>query len=280
MKNEEVAILYSGGSDSTLSTVLVQGQYKKIHLITYKRFGLFSIENTRVYVDTLKEKFGADKFTHSLINIDRLFKFLSYHSYFRNLFKHKFFLLSTCGFCKLAMHARTIIYCLENQVKHVCDGSNKGMDIYPAQMKTVIEMITRLYETFGISFTTPVFDFTPPEEKSFIREENQDLIQYNGFSPNKEESDSDPGITTETKLFELGITPQPRVKGSKFDKQRQGRCFQLILFRIFAIKSFLASHTMDDYIKRTVALFDDKIRLVHDIIREYIDTGKYKKLFT
>ncbi len=293
--NDTVAVLYSGGSDSTLSTVLIQDKYKKIHLVSYERFGVFSIRNTEVYVKTLKEKYGEDKFVHSVINIDKLFKYLSYHSFFKNLGKHRFFLLSTCGFCKLAMHVRTIVYCLEHNISAVCDGANKGMDIYPAQMKPVLDLVQDLYESFGITYLTPVFDYDPPNEKGFILEENARLLEFKerasteGDAPaNKAGGEADntgtgdreqPGNTTEAKLYQLGITPQPRVKGSKFDKERQGRCFQLILFRIFALKYFLAAHSMEEYTRRTVNLFDDKSRLAHDIIQEYRETGKRKKLF-
>jgi hypothetical protein len=275
LNNDEAVVLYSGGSDSTLSVALIQEQYRKVHLVTYKRFGLWSIENTGRYVETLKERFGRDKFQHQIINIDRVFKYLSYESYCSNLRKHGFFLLSTCGFCKLAMHVRTVVYCLENNVGHVCDGANKGMDIYPAQMEPVLEMIKGMYEAFGIHYYTPVFDYEPPQEQGFVAEENRGLIQMDEL-PIQSGEGNGPN-TTEAKLYEMGITPQPRIKGTAFDKARQGRCFQLILFRVFANKYFLASHSMEEYVERTVELFGEKIDMSIRLIRDYIEKGTNEK---
>jgi len=275
VESNDCAILYSGGSDSTLAVILMQEQYQKIHLLTYKRFGLFSLDNTTVYVDYFKEKYGKDKFVHTFMNIDKLFKYLSYESYIKNLIRHRFFLLTTCGFCKLAMHVRTIVYCLVNNVKHVCDGANKGMDIYPGQMSGVLNEITKLYEIFGIHYFNPVFDYEPPEEKSYIKDDT--------FRKRIGNYDNTPALvnknTTERKLYELGITPSENVKGSEYDKKRQGRCFQLILFRIFANKYFLASKTIDEYVEKVGTLYNEKIAVAKKLIDDYINQSKRSKLF-
>ncbi len=65
--------------------------------------------------------------------------------------------LSTCGFCKLAMHVRTLLYCLDNGIKTVADGSNRNMSFFPAQMPEVVLLVRELYKSFGIEYVTPVF---------------------------------------------------------------------------------------------------------------------------
>ena len=114
MNNEEIVVLFSGGTDSTLTAALMAEEFRKVYLITYDRFGLFSITNPKINVEKLKNKFGDNKFTHKVIRLDRLFKFVSYERYLRNFIRYRFFLLSTCGLCKLAMHIRTVIFCLNN----------------------------------------------------------------------------------------------------------------------------------------------------------------------
>jgi len=115
-------LLFSGGTDSTYTAVLMQDKYDKIHLITYDRFGFLNTKNSQNSALKLKRAFGEDKFVHRIINIDKLFREISYESYLGDILKYGFFLLLTCGLCKLAMHWQAIIYCLDNNVGEVCDG--------------------------------------------------------------------------------------------------------------------------------------------------------------
>lgn len=153
---DELVILFSGGTDSTYTAVMMKQKYKKIHLLTFDRFGFLNTVNSRSAAQALKEKFGKDKFTHQIIIIDELFKKISYNNYFRELIKYKFFVLLTCGLCKLAMHWRTIVYCIDNHIEYVCDGSSKEM-IDPSQDAEIIRGMRVLYNEFGIRYFNPVF---------------------------------------------------------------------------------------------------------------------------
>jgi len=230
MDKKEIVVLYSGGTDSTLTAALMAEEFEKISLVTYDRFGFFSTTNTELNFQKLKSKFSKVKFTHHIIGIDKLSKYVFYEHYLRNFIKHRFFLLSTCGLCKLAMHIRTIVFCLENKISNVCDGANKGMRLFPAQMKRVIEETKKMYAKFGINYMNPVFDFQEPENLDFI-----DRLQLERVLPvqKEEEEDSTPDpkkMTVGCKLFDLGLMPSENVKGTKLDKKMQARCFQFILF--------------------------------------------------
>ena len=106
---KEIAVLYSGGTDSTCAAVLMLEQFECLHLLTYERFGLFHTENIGTNVKALREKFGEQRIKHIFINIDKLFKEVSYAKYWQTLINFGFLMLTTCGLCKLAMHIRTVI---------------------------------------------------------------------------------------------------------------------------------------------------------------------------
>ena len=68
---KEIAVLYSGGTDSTAAVVSIAKQFNKIHLITFKHSGLFSIESSRSNVEKLREKFEKVEFVHNILEIAR-----------------------------------------------------------------------------------------------------------------------------------------------------------------------------------------------------------------
>lgn len=276
---ESVAILFSGGTDSTLTAALLEKSFNKIHLVTYNRFGFHETDNTAIQAKLLKDKFGAERFIHEILNVDKLFKHISYESYFKNIRKYGLFNLSTCGLCKLSMHVRTIKYCNDNGIKHVADGANQAMSMFPAQMKGVIDELKKMYEHFGIIYFNPVFEMDGPEEKGFIEKSHLQIINDPTIPEiekplvyNEEKKSFTPG----EKLFNLGLAPNPNVKGSKYDRKRQPRCFQFIIFNIFAIKYFLQKHTYDEYRDLTVDFYKSKITSMINLLEK--DDKKLKKI--
>lgn len=276
MKNE-LAILFSGGTDSTLAAALMAEKFEKIHLITYDRFGFFASDNTKLNVLKLQDKFGQDRFIHHIIKIDKITKWIFYERYLYNLKKHKFFVLSICGLCKLAMHLRTVIYCLDNGINNVCDGANKGMNVFPAQMKEVLLMIKDMYAQFGINYINPVFNFEEPQDSSFY-----DRLGFEKIFDSFKKDDSyyeKKKNTTGYKLFELGLMPSDNVKGSKLDRSMQSRCFQLVLFNVFALSYYIPTYGSKKYQEKTVEFCKDKINVCLIRLREYINEKNKSKLF-
>lgn len=281
--NQDILVLFSGGTDSTLAAALAINNFRHIHLITYSRFGIASVENSKVNARMLIDKYGKDKVSHKIIKIDKLFKYISYENYIRNILKHGLSNLSTCGLCKLSMHAKTLEYAIDNKINHVSDGANAGMTMFPAQMKPVIELLKKMYLSFDINYSNPVFDYEAPEEASFISADNASLLKSDintmpvldqmeaGSRENEKE-------TAGHVLYKMGLAPSPNVKGSKYDKSRQPRCFQFILFNIFAIKYFLSKHTYKEYENMTTNFFDEKISMVTQMV-QYREKKQYKKIF-
>ncbi|AUN99939.1 hypothetical protein C0V70_17870 [Bacteriovorax stolpii] len=263
-----VAILFSGGTDSTLTAAMLQENFEKVHLVTYDRFGFHATDNTAVQTQALKERYGEDRFVHTFLNVDKLFQHVSYENYFENIKKHGLFNLSTCGLCKLSMHVRTIKYCIDNEVYFVADGANQAMTMEPAQMKPVIDEMKRMYAHFGITYFNPVFEMDGPEDKDFINKSNAKLLaRESDYSVASFENEKTPGF----RLYKMGLAPSPNVKGSDYDKKRQPRCFQFIIFNIFALKYFMANKTYEEYTDLTTKFYSDKIKSMIKLIENRND---------
>ena len=251
------AVLYSGGSDSTLTAALAAQRHQRIHLLTFSRFGIFAVDNSRQNVQRLAARYGADRFEHEIIGVDRLFRRISYDRYLRTLWRHGLFVLSTCGLCKLAMHLRALIYCAERGITTLYDGANQAMDVYPAQMRPIIEVFQQMYRRFGISYGTPVYDYDGPSEMM--------------ARPEAQPEEAAAQNRTDRKLYDLGITDAPLVKGTATDHAMQPRCFQFILFRIFVHWVYLPSRSYEDYVARTVALYTEKVDRFSRLVERHLD---------
>ena len=275
----QAAVLYSGGSDSTLAAALAMEEFDKLHLLTFSRFGIFGIERAEVNVRKLEARFGADRIEHHVIDIDRLFEKVSYDRYFRTLRRHGMLVLSTCGLCKLAMHLRALLFCLDQGIDVLLDGANRAMDIYPAQMKPVIERMQGMYDHFGIDYRTPVFDYDGPSEMQFLNTDDEDGGGEGFWNREDAGGDKDADLdTTDRKLYEMGIFDAPRTKGTATDHAMQPRCFQFILFRIFVHWYYLPYRSYEDYEGRTVAFYDEKIGRFTDLVQQHLDHPDASKL--
>ena len=264
-----VAVLYSGGTDSSVVAAQMAQQFGAVHLVTYSRHGIFGVDRSIRNYQRLRRLVGPDRFTHVILPVERLFRELAYDRYLANLRRHGLFMLSTCGLCKLAMHLRTIVYCKEAGIGHVRDGANRHMSIFPAQMPSVIAMLKALYAEQGIDYDNPVFEYDDPQGINFGS-------QLYGLSPAREGAIT--GRTTGQELFALGITAEPDVKGKPEDKQMQARCYQMVLFNIFARWNYLPRHSMDEYVQRTDALFADKIGHCRALLEELDTAGNRSRL--
>ncbi|MBD3264820.1 MAG: hypothetical protein GF375_06935 [Candidatus Omnitrophica bacterium] len=276
--NEEIVVLYSGGTDSTCCAALMAGKFSRLHLLSYNRFGLFGINNIKTNVSRLKDKFGENKFIHKDLNIDKLFKKVSYSRYFYNIRNYGFFVLSTCGLCKLTMHLRTLIYCLDEGVKNVCDGSNKNMKFFPGQMKIVIEEIKRMYSEYGINFMTPVYELNHPENLGWAAKTGLSNINIMNEKEVNFKNSSDSCFTTGQMLKNMGIFDSDNLKGTSLDKKMQARCFQLVLFNIFLYGYFLPAYGESLYFKVCLDFYKDKIKYFKHFIDEYVKKGRESRL--
>jgi len=264
-KKTNIVILYSGGTDSTCAAAIMAKDFDTIHLLTFKRFGLFSTENSILNSDRLKNKFETKLFLHKIIDVDKLARFIYYRGYFKNIFKYGFFSLSNCGLCALINHTRAVIYCLDNGFKDVADGINREWPFFPGHMEEIISELKKMYSEFGIIYHTPVFDLALPSEKVFLDKIKSSLnpISSNGIPP------GNPGETTGRYLYKLGVLPEENVKGTALDRRMQARCFQFVLHNIFVHWYYMPDHSYQDYEKATLLFFQDKIALIVKSLKDY-----------
>ena len=165
MRGGEIAILFSGGGDSTLAAVWALDHYQRVRLLTYDSFVHRFVNNSRIHADQLAEKYGGDRCTHEIIPIHDL------HKRFQRDFARDYVHYCDgravgilCMGCKLAMHTRTILYCLEHGVSTAADGALRIQSDHPECMPDVLNVLRRCYDRYGIRFINPVYDTESKKE--------------------------------------------------------------------------------------------------------------------
>jgi len=172
MQKADIAILYSGGTDSvSLYALTLKGigqgipRAKNIHLLHmlngFSRFHDFPHKRfevaEKILVAQTPDKENIPKTIYSELDMGRLFQglWLDRFEELMPMFNGKNLV---CVACKLAMHTRAILYCIENIVSTLLVGYTKKQDYFPEQTPVFIDKITKFSMQFGIDCKFPFYE--------------------------------------------------------------------------------------------------------------------------
>ena len=169
LKSKEITLMFSGGIDSTASAIKMSDHYDRVHLVTYKNgYGHYYFERTTNRVMELNQKLG-NRFRYTLISTKSYFDQILVNNVLRDYKKYRSGFIWFMG-CKMAMHMRSAIYCLENGVRFMTDGSNMDTEEMVEQSLLSLSMIQHFYEDLTVEFGTPVYDVKRADSKKLIKE--------------------------------------------------------------------------------------------------------------
>ena len=171
VKNE-VAVMFSGGIDSLLASVLLLQKYDRVHLITFDKGYLeFGIKNNTPNVERLKTTFGEDRITHQVIDIKQIVKRISVSKIVRDR-KDYNIEIRWCVGCRLSMNTGGLLYALENNLIGYADGSNREQIPSEASLTGTAEnypsIVNRLKQfamEYAVHFMTPTYEFGSRENR-------------------------------------------------------------------------------------------------------------------
>ena len=183
---KDVLILFSGGKDSFLSTLIMLNKGYRVNLVTFDNGQELKSKNVLIGAKKIKNKFGEDKV--NIIGIkktDAIFRELicSFYNYDTNYINQKFGNITisqfNCLACRLSMYILSIIICKKENVKLVVDGARKSQ-LFAIEQQTMINEFKKLFENFNLEIIFPVLNET--DDYSI---KNQ--ILANGFVPKMNE---------------------------------------------------------------------------------------------
>jgi hypothetical protein len=180
MEKMELAIMFSGGTDSLALYALASlGHHpdlprpRHIHLLHMlngmSRFHDFprqrfeaarQILAKQVPLSDMHTPESAVKLPEALmveLDMGRLFQGLWLDCYEELMPRYNGKNL-VCVACKVAMHTRAIIYCMENYIPRLVTGYAKRQEYYPEQTPVFMEKIANFSMVFGIRTHFPVYE--------------------------------------------------------------------------------------------------------------------------
>ncbi len=172
MERQDIAILYSGGKDSLALYALASlgghpevPKARKVHLLHMLngmgRFPNWPRQRYEIAAEILQKQvpLADDQLESAYIELDtgRLFQGL-WLDWYEDLMPKYGGKNLVCVACKLAMHAKAIIYCVEHFVPLLLVGYTRKQECYPEQTPAFMEKVTELSEHFGIKTMFPLYE--------------------------------------------------------------------------------------------------------------------------
>lgn len=163
-------VLFSGGKDSLLSTILLIEKGYQVYLVHYDNMHQIGSNNIKKGIDRLIKKYGNDKVKFMGIkNISAIFRnfIKDFYVLKPKEISEKYGQISVSEFnclsCRLAMYIATIIICKQNDIKVVADGARKSQ-LFAIEQEGMLSLFEELFKTYNIDIVFPVKDIASDYE--------------------------------------------------------------------------------------------------------------------
>ena len=159
---KETLILFSGGKDSFLSTLIMLDKGYKVNLVTFDNGQELKSKNVLIGAKRIQKKYGSDKV--EIIGIkktDAIFRDLicSFYNYDIEYIKKQFGKITisqfNCLACRLAMYILAIIICIQKKINLVVDGARESQ-LFAIEQEKMIKKLKKLFKEFDIEIIFPL----------------------------------------------------------------------------------------------------------------------------
>lgn len=232
------AVLFSGGTDSTLCAVRTLDMADSIELLTFQPGFVFFLDNARKGAAALIDRYGPERVRHSMIAIDETNRRFLFDRWRELLGRYGFHMTSlVCLGCRLSMHAAALAHCLEHGIPLLTDGSIRVQADIPEQMEEVLRRNRAHYaERYGITCRSPIYD----EPRS------------------------------DRKLWDMGLAPRKNLKGQFIFFETQATCPFGVTADVYA-RIFYGKAMGDERLRNSMAFLDESHPLVERAVAERLE---------
>ena len=183
---KDVLVLFSGGKDSFLASLLMLDKGYRVNLVTFDNGQELKCQNVLVGARKIKKKFGDRVNIIGIKKTDAIFRelirlFYNYEiDYIKNEFGNITISQFNCLACRLSMYILTIIICKKENIKLVVDGARKSQ-LFAIEQEEMIEQFKNLFKEFDLEIVFPLLD----EEDDYAI---KNKILAHGYVPKMSES--------------------------------------------------------------------------------------------
>lgn len=261
--NKKAAVLFSGGADCTLAAAKVaqQREFDKIVLLTYEVPVSCLHDNCKKNIPSLQKAFPDVAFTHVMIPVGKIINRVVTKKKMSFVLKHGLIEASLCLHCRLGMHVRTIMYCLDDNIAYAFDGSNVTMALWVDQTRRGLDYVDQLYAAFGITMRHPVFNYGGDDLFG--------LVKYLGKDDLKDVIHK----STSHELYELNIFNDKNQKSVYVSSYRaQPVCLGVVMTLLHSLGTCLPFQSYERYVDNALKWYRDKTALFEELLMEYQDS--------
>jgi hypothetical protein len=228
-------LLYSGGSDSSLAACLLAQSFPKVYLNTFTRYGFMATGLASIHFDRMVQRFPNTEFIHEVIPSGKMYEEIEKHDFFSSLREYGFMAFASCGHCKVSLHWRNLLFCLEKGIKFAADGAVVDAEEFAEQNPRILmPELKKFYRHFGVELVHPVYQ---------------------------------EGLSTEEALYDLGITEQAHIKRTA--KDMQVICSQQIGFAMF-MRTYLQWNSFEEYERTYRTYLKAKLDHITKLTEDYL----------
>ncbi|WP_183256098.1 Rossmann-fold NAD(P)-binding domain-containing protein [Anoxybacteroides tepidamans] len=165
MNKEKVAVLFTGGRDSSLVACLEALQGREVHLLTCNSGIGIKSELSEFRVQELKSLFPEQIVGRTVLPTYGLFRSIAI-ARLEEDFKRWGVNLVLLG-DKLAIHAAATVYCVQNGIKRLVDGCVGYQKDLAEQKSVAIEILREFEAEYGIIYECPIYHFGSQDDVKY-----------------------------------------------------------------------------------------------------------------
>lgn len=168
---KEIALMFSGGLDTTYASFQLLEEYERLHLLTFDSGRMLAVERfSTKNVRLLQERFGPERILHRIVST-RDFLDLQLRDLLPTLKRYRSPGV-ICSSCQFAMDVKTVQYCLEHGIPQATDGKSRAQTEVCLQTLDYCRTIRRFMAGFGVDYLLPTaHEITREEKREFLRRE-------------------------------------------------------------------------------------------------------------
>ncbi|MED4130475.1 hypothetical protein [Shouchella miscanthi] len=156
-KNSKVAVLFTGGKDSTLVASLEALKGNEVHLLTCNSGIGIKSELSELRVKELKERFPNQIHSRTILPTYGLLREIAILNIEEDFKKWGVNLVLLGD--KLAIHAAATVYCLEKNITNIVDGCVGYQEELAEQKEVAISLFSDFEREYGIRYQCPIYNY-------------------------------------------------------------------------------------------------------------------------
>ncbi|OIN61210.1 7-cyano-7-deazaguanine synthase [Arsenicibacter rosenii] len=157
MDDKSVAMLFSGGRDSSLATCILANENSKIHLLSMFNGAVVKGDISQYRYNEIKEKFPNNIISFNILSSFSLFRRIALLDIEKDFERFKYNLIPVGD--ALATHTIAVIYCIQNKINNLASGYVKYEMDFPEQLPDVVARTSEFVKKYGINYLTPVYEY-------------------------------------------------------------------------------------------------------------------------